>query len=211
MDKNVDKGFSMYFIPRNNALYNYIAHTDIKRRYIATLFALVVFAVICFYGLYRPLAAHIAIYKIERARLQKQHEERGDLEKSNKDLLAIIHTNKKNIDEYVVSDDARHEVCSQRMQFVFDTVAQAGLTLTAYGSCKEKDKKWYVKDSAHCQMTGSLEKMIIFLKTIKDSGQIITLSHLMISHVSAEALAKEGVKDNLFQLSCDVGIVTVKK
>ena len=191
----------MYFIPRNNALYNYIAHTDTKRRYTATLFALIAFAVIGFYGLYRPLAAHIAMYKIERMRLQKQYEETADLEKSNKNLLTIIHTNKKNIDEYVVADDARHEVCSQRMQFVFDAVVQAGLTLTAYGSCKEKDKKWYIKDSAHCQMTGLLEKIISFLKIIKDSGQIIRLSHLMITRV----------KDNAFQLSCDVGIVTVKK
>jgi Tfp pilus assembly protein PilO len=211
----------MYFIPRNNALYNYIAHTDTKRRYIATLFVLAVSTVICFYGLYRPLVAHIIMYKIERARLQKQYEESGDLEKSNKNLLTIIHTNKKTIDEYAVTDEARHEVCSQRMQFVFDTVAQAGLTLTAYGSCKEKDKKWYVKDSAHCQMTGLIESLIVFLKTIKDSGQIITLSHLMISRLSAGvsvealaksgALAKEGIKDNLFQLSCDVGIITVKK
>lgn len=191
----------MYFIPRNNVFYNYIAHTDTKRRYIATLFVLIALIVIGFYGLYRPLGKRISMYKIERARLQKQYEETGDLEKSNKDLLTIIHSNKKNIDEYVVADDARHEVCSQRMQFVFDTVAQAGLTLTAYGSCKEKDKKWYVKDSAQCQMTGSLEKMIAFLKMIKDSGQIITLSHLMINKM----------KDNLFQLSCDVGIVSVKK
>lgn len=191
----------MYFISRNNAIYNYIAHTDTKRRYIATLFVLIVFVVIGFYGLYRPLGAHISMYKMERARLQKQYEETADLEKSNKDLLTIIHTNKKNIDEYAIADDARHEVCSQRMQFVFDTVAQAGLTLTMYGSCKEKDKKWYVKDSAHCQMTGPLEKIISFLKTIKDSGQTITLSHLMISKI----------KDNMFQLSCDVGIVTVKK
>lgn len=191
----------MYFIPRNNAFYNYIAHTDTKRRYIATLFLLVIFVVIGFYVLYKPLGGHISMYKMERARLQKQYEESVDLEKSNKDLLTIIHSNKKNIDEYAVADDVRHEVCSQRMQFVFDTVAQAGLTLTGYGSCKEKDKKWYVKDSAQCQMTGPLEKIISFLKAIKDSGQIIALSHLMISKI----------KDNMFQLSCDVGIVTVKK
>jgi len=191
----------MYFIPRNNVFYNYIAHTDTKRRYIATLFVLVVFIVIGFYCAYKPIAAHISMYRIERARLQKQYEETADLEKSNKDLLTIIHSNKKIIDEYAVADDARHEVCNQRMQFVFDAVAQAGLILTTYGSCKEKDKKWYVKDSAQCQMTGSLEKIISFLKTIKESGQMITLSHLMISRA----------KDNLFQLSCDVGIVTVKK
>lgn len=191
----------MYFIPRNNAIYNYIAHTDIKRRYSATLFVFAIAVTICFYGAYRPLIAHINLYKIERARLQKQCQESRDLEKSNKELFTIIETNKKNINEYVVSDDVRHAVCSQRMQFVFDTAVQAGLVLTGYVSSSEKDKKWYVKNSAHCQMTGSLEKLIAFLKVIKDSGQIITLSHLVITRV----------KDNLFQLSCDVGIITVKK
>lgn len=190
----------MYFISRNNTIYNYIAHTNAKRRYIATLFVLATLVIGGFYGMYMPLKAHIVLQKMERARLQKQYEDGEQTQKSNKELLSLVHMSKKNINDLVVADDKREELCNTRMQFVFDTATKLGLTLNAYGSCTTKDKKWYIKNSAHCQITGSLEKILSFLKTIKDSDQLIKLSHLAVTHV----------KENIFQLSCDVGIISVK-
>jgi hypothetical protein len=200
----------MYFISRNNTIYNYIAHTSVKRRYFATLFILAVIVIGCFYGIYMPLAAHISLYKMERARLQKQYEDNELMQKNNKELLSLVHTSKKNMSEFAVADDKKEEYCSQRMQFVFDTTTKLGLMLNGYGSCNIKDKKWYIKDSAHCQITGSLEKILSFLKTIKDSDQLIKLSHLALTRLSAIASAKEGLKENTFQLSCDVGIISIK-
>jgi Tfp pilus assembly protein PilO len=191
----------MYFIPRNNAFYNYIAHTSVKRRYSATLFVLVAIGLIGFYGIYMPLAAHIMMYRTELANLKKQQQESDLLKKNNKELLERIDTNKKNISEHIIADDAKENYCSQRMQFVFDTITKAGLTLISYGSCKGKDKIWYAKDSAHLQAAGSMEQILSFLKTIKESEQMIALSHLGITRV----------KENIFQLSCDVGIILVKK
>ncbi len=190
----------MYFIPRNNAIYNYIAHTDIKRRYFATLFILIAAIGVCFYGLYTPLEGHIVLYKAEKMRLQKQYEEIGAMDKNNKNVSELIDAHKKSLRGYEIAQSQRIEHCNARMQFVFDTIAQLGLTLNAYGSCKEKDKKWYIKDLAHCQVTGTLEKLISFLKAIKDAQQMIALSHVSITRV----------KDNSFQLSCDVGVISVK-
>jgi hypothetical protein len=191
----------MYFIPRNNAIYNYIAHTSSMRRYLATLFVGIIFTGICFYGIYIPLGAHIVLYKAEALRLQKQYEEIGQLDKSGSELLSLIDTGKKNSAAHVVGDDKREEYCNKRMQFVLDTVTKLGLTLNAYGSCKEKDKDWYTKDSAHYQITGTVEKLLSFLKTMKDSAYMITFSQVAITRM----------KDNLFQLSCDLGIVRVRK
>ena len=101
----------------------------------------------------------------------------------------------------MVEENKKAEECSKRMQFVFDAVAKSGLALNSYGSCKEKDKNWYVKDSSHIQVVGSMEHILSFLKTIKDSDQMIKLSHLALTRV----------KENSFQLSCDVGIILVKK
>jgi Tfp pilus assembly protein PilO len=189
----------MYFIPRNNAIYNYIAHTDTKRRYCATLFVVFGAIGIGVYGVYMPLESHIALYKAEKMQLQKQHEEIAIAEKNNKNVSDLIDAHKKNLRGYEVAQDQRIEHCNARMQFIFDTIAQLGLTLNAYGSCKEKDKTWYVKDSSHCQITGTLEKLISFLKAIKDAQQMITLSHVSITRV----------KENIFQLSCDIGVISV--
>ena len=191
----------MYFIPRNNVVYNYIAHINKKRRYSVTLFVFIAMIILGFYGIYKPLIAHITLFKIERTRLQTQYEDIEQLKKTNKELSTHIQASKKNISEQVIADDKKEEYCNSRLQFIFDTITQLGLALNSYGSCKEQDKKWYVKNSAHYQMTGPLEKILSFLKTTKDSNQMITFSHLAITHV----------KESTFQLSCDVGIVAVKK
>lgn len=199
--KDKDKESVMYFIPRNNAIYNYIAHTDIKRCYIATLFILAMFGVINFYGIYMPLIANITLLQVELAHLQKQHEDSEQLKKSNKEISISIDTNKKNIADHIVADDKKEVECSKRMQFVFDMVTKSDLALNSYGLCKENDKKWYAKDSSHIQVIGSIERILSFFKTIKDSEQMIKISHLAITRM----------KENTFQLSCDVGIILVKK
>ena len=191
----------MYFIPRNNVFYNYIAHTNVKRRYAATLFLMFAAIFIYFYGIYKPLDAHIALCKAELKQMQQKYHESEKLKKSNGEINALIDNNKKNIEMYAIPDEKKESHCNERMQFVFDAIAKQGLILSSYSSCKEKDKKWYIKDSARCQITGPMEKILSFLKAIKDSQYMITISHIMLTRI----------KDNLFQLVCDVGIIAVKK
>ena len=191
----------MYFIARNNKVYNYIAHTSFIRRYLVTFGVMCTFFIGCFYVLYSPLVDRIVFFTVERINLQKKYDELVQMNKSSNDLSVLIEDNKKNISINAFSDDKRQEHCHTRMLFVLDTVAQLGLKLNAYGSCKEKDKKWYIKDSAHFDIVGSLEKIMTFLETIKNSHKMITISHATITRVD----------DMTFQISCNLGLVTIKK
>lgn len=191
----------MYFIARNNAVYNYIAHTSLKRCYLATLFAVGAFFVVGIYFVYYPLLGHIVLLKSELLGLQNKSDEIAQLDKSGQELGAFVESGKKNIADAAVSPDKREEHCHKRMLFVLDTVAQLGLTLNAYGSCKEKDKEWYTKDSAHFDVVGPMQKVMSFLEAIKNSRFMITLSHVTITRAA----------DDNFQMGCDVGLITVKK
>jgi len=190
----------MYFIPRNNAIYNYIAHTNVKRRYCATLFVLSVIIIISFYGIYMPLNSHILLYKVDIARLQTQFQEMSQLKKQSDDISSLIVTSKKNINDFRIEDDKQEDHCNKYMLYILDTIEQTGLILNAYGSCKEIDKEWFAKYTAHFEITGSLEKMISFFKTIQDSQKMIVFSSSAISHLNGD----------VFKLSCDVGIIAVK-
>lgn len=190
----------MYFISRNNSFYQYIAHTNTRRRYCATLFLLAGLGFAFLYGIYKPLTQYIVLYKIELARLQKQQEDEEILSKGNRELSAVIFQKKKHVGEHIFDLDGREKECSKQMQFVFDAMALHGLMLNSYGSCKEKDRKWYTKEISHCQVTGSMQNVLSFLKAIKDSDRMVQLSHISISRV----------KDDVFQLGCDVEIVLVK-
>jgi len=63
---------------------------------------------------------------------------------SGQELSLLIESGKKNISTHALSPDKHQEHCQKRMVFVLDTIAQLGLKLNVYGSCKEKDKKWYI-------------------------------------------------------------------
>ncbi len=190
----------MYFIARNNAVYNYIAHTSLKRCYAVTLFSLGAFVVVGIYGIYYPLHAHSMLLESERMALQKKSDDFAQMNKSGQELLALVESGKKNITDRATIADKREEHCHKQMLFVLDTIAKSGLMLTAYGSCKEKDKEWYAKDSAHFDITGSMQKLMTFLETIKNSRSMITISQLNLTHVA----------EDTFQMGFDVGLVTIK-
>ncbi|HLW72734.1 MAG TPA: hypothetical protein VKR54_01665 [Candidatus Babeliales bacterium] len=191
----------MYFIARNNAIYNYIAHTNLRRCYSSTLLAVGAFFVIGMYGVYYPLIAHITLLQSERMMLQKKIDESEQLDKSGKELLAAVESGKKNIADYAIASDKHEEHCHKRMLFVLDTIAQSGLTLSAYGACKEKDKVWYTKDSAHFDIVGPMQKLMTFLETMKNSRTMIAISQVTITRNV----------DDTFQMSFDIGLITVKK
>ncbi len=191
----------MYFIPRNNAIYSYIAHTNAKRRYCATLFVLLALIIISFYGIYIPLNSHILLYKAEIARLQTQYQEMSQLKKQSDEVSSLIATSKKNINDAAIETDKKEDYCNKHMLYILDAIQQKGLILDTYGSCKEMDKQWFSRYSAHFEITGSYEKIISFFKTIQDSKKMIDFSSTAISRLN----------DDAFKLSCDVGIVAVKK
>ncbi len=191
----------MYFIARNNAIYNYIAHTSLKRCYLAMLFSFSAFVVVGIYGVYYPLLGHIALLQSECMTLQKKSDDSVQLHKSGKELLTVVESSKKNIDDRAIASDKREEHCHQRMLFVLDSIAKAGLTLNVYGSCNTKDKTWYSKDLAHFDVAGSMQKLMTFLETIKNSRSMITISHVSFTRVA----------DDNFQMSFDAGLVVVRK
>ena len=191
----------MYFIARNNKVYNYIAHTSLKRCYLATFFFLGIFLLILLYGVYYPLLSHTALLQSERTLLQKKVEDLAQIEKSSKELSTFVETGKKNIVDHAKVSDTREEYCHKRMLFIMETIAQTGLVLNAYGSCKEKDKGWYIKDLAHFDVVGTVQKLMTLLELIKNSRHMITISQVTFIRVD----------DNSFQMSFDAGLATVKK
>ena len=191
----------MYFIARNNKLYNYIAHTSRVRRSIVTLGVVCAFFIGGIYLVYCPLTDHIALYTAERAHLQKKYDELTQMNKSGQELSLLIESNKATISTHALSVDKQQDECHKKMLFVLDTIAQLGLKLNAYGACNTKDKKWYTKDSAHFDIVGPIEKIMTFLETIKNSRHMITVSQATITRVD----------DSIFQIDCDLGLVTIKK
>jgi len=191
----------MYFIARNNAVYNYIAHTSSRRRWASTLLTVGAIFFVGIYGYYYFLLAHNTLLKSECMALQSKVDDIAQYDKSGKELQVFIESGKKTIADYAIASDKREEHCDKRMLFVLEAIGQSGLTLNAYGSCKEKDKGWYAKDSAHFDVTASMQKLMTFLEAIKNARTMITVSQVTITRIA----------DDTFQMGFNVGLITVKK
>jgi hypothetical protein len=191
----------MYFIPRNNKIYNYIAHTSLPRLYGATFLCIVLWCSAVFYCLYNPLLSHIVLLKAEINALHKKCDDICQLDKSNSELSPMVESYKKNIIEHAIIADARQEHCYKRMLFILDTITKENLKLLGYGSCTEKDKSWYAKDAAHFEATGALPKIISFLAALKNARTMISIDQIALSRTV----------DDTFQVGFDVELITVKK
>jgi hypothetical protein len=191
----------MYFIARNNKIYNYIAHTSLVRRYMMTFGVVCAFFVGGMYLIYYPLVDHIVLCKAEHINLQKKYDELIQMNISSQELSGLIESSKTTIGIHGITADKQQEECHKKMLFVLDTIAQLGLKLNAYGSCNTKDKQWYIKDSAQFDIVGSIEKIMKFLETIKNSRHMITITQATITRID----------DTTFKINCELGLITIKK
>lgn len=191
----------MYFIVRNNKIYSYIAHTSSVRRYGATLGAVCFLYAVGMYLIYSPLVALNRVHATEQIMLQKQYDERRQIDRVLQELSASIELGKKNMSEDAIGADKRQEHCHQRMLFLLNTIAQQGMRLNGYGSCREKDKNWYTKDSARFDIAGTLQQLMTFLETINNAQKLMTISHVTITRGA----------DDLFQMVFDCGLIAIKK
>jgi hypothetical protein len=190
----------MYFIARNNKIYNYIAHMSSLYRYCFIMGIVGMMIGTWLYCVYYPLQSYQLLYEREYNDLQKKHEERFRLEQSVKDSGVLIDAAEKTIKAYVLPLHDVDTFFKENLLFVLDLVTQSGLILHSYGAQKIKDKKWYKKNSAHLDVAGSFESCMNFIKLIHQSQKMITISS--VSLIQSD--------HGIYRMTCDVGFVVIE-
>jgi hypothetical protein len=187
----------MYFISRNNKFYQYIAHTKYVHRYVFTAITIGMF-IVGSYFLQQLIDVHDALCAQELKSFRNAHTESKKIGQRNNQLLAILDNAKKNNKAVDVQKNS-HEFFKDQLLFVLESARQSGLVIQSYGAHKEKDAQWYTKELAHGDFSGSLEQVLRFLDTIKNSKKMISISRWSLSHGS----------DALYTLNCDIGFLHV--
>ena len=187
----------MYFIPRNNKIYNFIAHTQVKNRYLCTGFFIVLLLGMAYF-LHHFVTTYKEVYLQELAMLQKMQVDGQQLETKNKKLSALIETTKQEMQAQINTENV-HDYLKKQVQFVLDTIHGTGLKLHSYGVQKEKNKNWYKKERAHFELSGNLKQILDFFETIQKSQKMIAINHWSLARMD----------DNTFKVECDVEFVVV--
>jgi Tfp pilus assembly protein PilO len=188
----------MYFIARNNKLYNYIAHTKPVRRYIFSvlLFAGLIFGY-WFVSLYIIDGCGVVMTK-EYGVLQQKYKEMQQADKKNSTLAATVTALKTDIMQFIVQEKA-DDYFKKQLFFVLDSAQKMGLKINSYGVQKEKNGAWYKKEIAHLDVLGTLHNIMQFLESLRNSKKMVTIGNWTIS----------AVDEKTFQMHGDIGLVMI--
>lgn len=185
----------MYFISRNNKCYQYIAHTKQIHRYLFIVIIVCIF-VVGSYFLQQIIDMHDMLYAQELKSLRIMYAENKRIGQSN-DQLSLTLDNAKKDNKVVDAQKDLHEFFKDQLLFVLESARQSGVAVQSYGIHKEKNAQWYTKEMAHADFSGSLEQILTFLDTIKNSKKMISISRWSLSHAN----------DNSYALNCDIGFL----
>lgn len=188
----------MYFISRNNKFYQYVAYSKRVYRYLFIVVFVSVF-IVGSYFLQHIIDMHEMLYAQELKSLRVMYAESKKMGISN-DQLSIALDNAKKNSKAVDSQKDSHEFFKDQLLFVLESARQSGFTIESYGVHKEKNVQWYTKETAHADFSGSLEHILTFLDTIKNSKKMISISRWSLVHT----------RDVLYAFNCDIGFVRIK-
>lgn len=188
----------MYFIARNNKLYNYIAHTKPIKRYIFSVLLLagLIFGYL-FVSMY-IIDSYVMVMTQEYGVLQQKYKEMQQIEQKNNGLVAAITHLKNDTAQFIVQEKS-DEYFKKQLLFVLDNAQKMGLKINSYGVQKEKDGTWYKKEIAHLDVSGSLKEIMNFLESLHKARQMITIAQWTIV----------AIDDKIFQMHADIGLVMV--
>lgn len=170
----------MYFITRNNKIYNYIAHTKPRYRYYFTAF-MVCICIIAFYGTQQIIHTYSALYSQELLSLEQKYKNIHVIEKQNRKITAALEQAKQKRTTFK-NNTSSYDFFKEQLLFVLNTAQTSGLIINSYETSQEKDKTWFKKENAQCSFSGSLQHILHFLSSLKNAEKMISIPSWSLSY-----------------------------
>lgn len=170
------KGALMYFIPRNNKIYHYLAYTKPIKRYGITV-AFLVAAVMINASMYYMLQQYVVMLEQELTILSRNSTEYKNKSRANKSLIEQHEQLKKDLAG--IMDDKK--VKSDFFTFLLNSISLHGLHLNTY-TVQEGKKASAGKEKASLHVSGQLQNIIGWLTEIKESCQMIESSSWTLTY-----------------------------
>jgi len=164
----------MYFLSRNNKLFDYIVHTQRQHRYWGTFLALLVI-VSSSYIVHYYCDVYIMMLEQEIQQLCDKNRQYKKIFAHNNELTHVIAHTKNDIQAYVLAEK-RDKLFQELFSFILEQARSVGVVVNSFTVQKMYDKNWYVKEKLHFVVTGTREKIVDFIKNSGRSGKMIAFS-----------------------------------
>lgn len=189
----------MYFIPRNNKFYSFIAHLHSFYRYLLIFVVISSIFILWAIIIYLPLSAHIdhSFAKLTQLRQQCQQIDKAkhncrQLQHSLESFHADTQFNK--------SEKAAQNPLQSKLLLILEQAKKSGLMLNQYTTDKKIDDQWVTKNSTHFTFTGNLSQIMDFLKQLKKTDCLFGCDYFLLKNV----------ENNSFRLTITLNIISPK-
>jgi len=170
----------IYFIPRNNRFYSFIAHLRPFYRYMLTFFIISFIFVLWIVGIYFPLGAHIDDSFIKLTELRKQCQQITKAKCSCVQLECLLQALQKDVllnkPEKIIKNPLQ-----SNLLFILDQAKNTGLVLNHYTMDKKINDP--VQNSTHFTFAGSLKQIMDFLKQLKKTDCLLGYDYFSLKNI----------------------------
>lgn len=171
----------MYFIPQRFAWYRSVAQIRPLHRYVATMVIVVMICAAWWYSVYTWLDAKIMRDQAHIAQLTQQVTQLAHAERTCSTLSCSLGELRKQLEPY--SAKCSGEYCQNQLITLIDEAQKSNLNLTAYSPQKEVKKSWCTCNEVQIGLSGSLDGLVKFFKTIKQSKAMIQCDQVTCSRI----------------------------
>ena len=176
----------MYFIPRNNQFYSFIAHRRPFYRYMLTLFVISFIFVFWIVGLYFPLGARIDYSLTELTKLRTQCQQINKAKRSCVQLESSLQTLHGDV-RFNEPEKITKNSLQSNLLLILDQAKNTGLALNHYTMDKKIDDQWAKKNNAHFTFTGNLKQIMDFLKQLKKTDRLLGYDYFSLKNVGRDS------------------------
>jgi Tfp pilus assembly protein PilO len=186
----------MYFLPRTNKLYSWLAHQKISHLYLMTLVTGTLLATVWFVFVYSPLQTVVDASSIQLQQVKHHKQELQIVEsvckKLEKNILELEH----NIHVAQEQSAAKND----DLQAILGAAHHCKLSLKNCARESSSDGSWYTQQPFTLNLQGTIEETAHFFKELSKAVPLITVPRLSFQ------LETSG----LYLVQVSAGVISVK-
>ncbi len=176
----------MYFIPRNNKFYSFIAHFRPFYRYMLTFFIISFIFVLWGIGIYLPLGAYIDHSFIKLTKLCKQCQQINKAKRNCVQLERSLQALHRDV-EFNKPEKITKNPLQSNLLFILNQAKNTGLVLNHYTMDKKIDDQWAKKNNVHFTFTGGLKQIMDFLKQLKKTDCLLGYDYFSLKNMGGDS------------------------
>lgn len=189
----------MYFLPRTNKIFSWLAHRSITHLYIGSFLTLILISFCWFFFVYTTIDAKIEQAGVRLRQLQNQKIELTQAQTAHEKLEKRLALLEKDF-ALLAKDSALQAHISAALPQIISAAQLCKLGLKNCALENQTDGQWYTQTQVAVAAQGTMDQIKQFFSHLHKSGHMVKITNLGLTHEA------QGV----YNMQLALGFITIK-